>query len=232
MPKVSRAQECSDFRTIALISYASKILFHLIKNRITPVIERQLGESQRGFRKGKDTKGAIFQLRMVSEMVFQMNTEKEIPEGKTENKERKIYLCFVDYQKSFDRVKHDKLAEVLERVGVPDLERRLILNLYLRQHASVRWNGEVSRGVRVESGVGQGCIISPLLFNLYSEFMMKEAMEGIKFNGVNITDLRYADDAVLVADKRKKMQKMVDSLNDTCIGPFHIEWKSMLKRRK
>ena len=54
--------------------------------------------------------------------------------------------------------------------------------------------------------------------NLYCEFMMKEAMEdmeGIKFNGINITDLRYADDAVLVADKRKKMQKMVDSLNDT-----------------
>ena len=43
-----------------------------------------------------------------------------------------------------------------------------------------------------------------------------ENMEGIKFNGVNITDLRYADDAVLVADKRKKMQKMVDRLNKTC----------------
>ena len=54
----------------------------------------------------------------------------------------------------------------------------------------------------------QGCIISPLLFNLYSEFMIKEAMEnmeGIKFNEINITDIGYADDAVLVADKRKKM---------------------------
>jgi len=71
----------------------------------------------------------------------------------------------------------------------------------------------------VERGVRQGCVISPLLFNLYSEFMIKEAMEnvdGIKFNGINITDLRYADDAVLVADKRKKMQKMMDRLNKTC----------------
>ena len=65
----------------------------------------------------------------------------------------------------------------------------------------------------------QGCITSPLLFNLYSEFIMKEAMEGmegINFNEINLTDIRYADDAVLVVDKRKKMQKMVDSLNDTC----------------
>ena len=64
-----------------------------------------------------------------------------------------------------------------------------------------------------------GCITSPLLFNLYSEFMMREAMEGmegIKFNGINKTDTKYVDDAVLVADKRKKMQKMVDCLNDTC----------------
>src|SRR5688572_736253 len=61
--------------------------------------------------------------------------------------------------------------------------------------------------------------MSPLLFNLYSEFIIREAMEkmeGISFGGVNITDLRYADDAVLVADKKKKLQKMINKLNDTC----------------
>ena len=111
---------------------------------------------------------------------------------------------------------------------MPEIERRLIINLYWRQHASVRWNGETSpekrraeksREVKMERGVRQACIISPLLFNLYSEFMMKEVMEGmegINFNEINIADIRYADDAVLVADKRKKMQKMVDSLNDIC----------------
>src|SRR5437867_922770 len=82
------------------------------------------------------------------------------------------------------------------------------------------------KSVVLERGVRQGCvtmmmgdIISPLLFNLYSEFMIKKALEneeGIKFNGVNITDLRYADDAVMVAFKRKNMQKMIDRLNETC----------------
>src|SRR6267154_315703 len=97
----------------------------------------------------------------------------------------------------------------MEKAGVPEMQRRLIINLYWRQHAVVRWDGEISKEVRVETGVRQGCVISPLLFNLYSDFMIKEAMknvEGIKFNGINITDLRYADYAILIADKRKKMQ--------------------------
>src|SRR5207247_520212 len=173
-----------------------------------------------GFRKGKGTRDAIFQLGMISERITQMNREKEM-KGKKKIiwKKKKIYLRFVDYQKAFDRVRHDKLAEVMVKAGIPDLERRLIINLYWRQHAAVRWDGEVSREVGVERGVRQGCVISPMLFNLYSEFMIQEAMEGvegIRFGGVNITNLKYADDAVLVAEKRRKMQKMIDRLNTTC----------------
>src|SRR3989442_14486843 len=98
----------------------------------------------------------------------------------------------------------------MEKSGIPDLERRLIINLYWKQHAVVRWDGEISREVEVEKGVRQGCVISPILFNLYSEFMINEAMEnmeGIKFNGFNITDLRYFGDAVLGEDQRKNSRK-------------------------
>ena len=101
----------------------------------------------------------------------------------------------------------------MEKVGIPELERRLLINLYWRQHAVVRWDGEISREVVVKRGVRQGCVISPSLFNLYSEFMIKEAMDGMEgaaFNGINVTDLRYADDVVLVADRRKKMHKVID----------------------
>src|SRR5881296_3824093 len=66
----------------------------------------------------------------------------------------------------FRRVRHDKLAEVMVKAGIPDLERRLIINLYWRQHAAVRWDGEVSREVGVERGVRQGCVISPILLAL------------------------------------------------------------------
>src|SRR6267154_254108 len=107
----------------------------------------------------------------------------------------------------------------MEKAGIQDLETRLIINLYWRQHAVVRWNGEISREIVVERGVRQECVTSPLLFKFCSESMIKEAMEGMEgvaFNGINVTDLRYADDAVLVADRRKKMQKMIDRLSETC----------------
>ena len=65
-------------------------------------------------------------------------------------KKKNIYLCFVGYQKAFDRVKHDKLAVIMKKAGIPDVERRLIINLYWRQHAAVRWDGELSREVGVE----------------------------------------------------------------------------------
>ena len=131
-----------------------------------------------GFRKGKGTREAIFQLRMISERITQMNRERDSGKKKKIMKRKKIYLCFVDYQKAFDRVRHDKLAEVMEKSGIPDLERRLIINLYWRQHAVVRWDGEISREVEVEKGVRQGCVISPILFNLYSEFMINEAIKS------------------------------------------------------
>src|SRR5437867_2267338 len=90
IPKVSKAQECTDFRTIALISHASKVLLHVIKRRIAPIIKRQLGDSQMGFRKVKGTRDSIFQLRMISERITQMNKEKEI-QGKMTTK-KKIYI--------------------------------------------------------------------------------------------------------------------------------------------
>ena len=89
-PEISRAQECNDFRTIALISHASTILLHLIKGKITPIVERQLGDSQMGFRKGKGTRDAIFQFRMISERVTQMNREKELQEKR--RRRRKNYI--------------------------------------------------------------------------------------------------------------------------------------------
>ena len=133
--RAQKAQECSDFRTISLISHTSKILLHLIKNRITPIIERHLAESQMGFRKGKGTRDAIFQLRVMAERCIQVK--------------KNIYVCYVDYQKAFDRVNHEKLMEVMKKAGIPELERRLISSLYWNQYATVRTKDGTSRRIRI-----------------------------------------------------------------------------------
>ena len=82
---------------------------------------------------------------MISERVTQMRKNRS-------KKGKKLYLCFVDYQKAFDRIKHDKLIEVMEKAGIPELEMRLVMNLYWHQHSSLRWEGEESREFKVERG--------------------------------------------------------------------------------
>ena len=205
IPKDRKAENCTQFRTISLITHTSKILLQVIKKRITPMIERKLSENQLGFRKGRGTREGIFQVRQLGERLIQMN--------------RKLYMAFIDYSKAFDRVQHQKLMDLMKRTGIPELERRLIANLYWGQTAVVKIGNDISESITVKKGVRQGCILSPILFNLYTDYMIEEAFEdldGIRINGENLTNIRYADDTVLVAESENKLQLLVQSLNDKC----------------
>ena len=82
----------------------------------------------------------------------------------------------------------------------------------------LRWKNDTTGTFEIRRDVRQGCILSPILFNLYSEFMIAEALDdlkGVQFNGINITNFRYADDAVLAAYSKQKLQVMLDKLSDT-----------------
>ena len=106
----------------------------------------------------------------------------------------------------------------MENAGISELER-LLINLYWNQQANKRWKRETTRTFKIKKEVRQGCLLSPTLFNLYNEFMISESLdgvEGIQFNGVNITYFRYANDAILVAYSKKKLQVTLDKLNVIC----------------
>jgi len=91
------------------------------------------------------------------------------------SKKKKIYFCFIDYAKAFDCVDHNKLWEILQEMGIPDHLTCLLENLYASQEATVRTGHGTTGWFQIEKGVHQGCILSPCLFNLYAEYIMRNA---------------------------------------------------------
>src|SRR6478609_2089409 len=114
-----------------------------------------------------------------------------------------VYICFVDFEKAFDRVNSEKMMKVLQSIGVDWRDQRMISELYLNQEAVVRIAGGESDSGIIGKRVRQGCSLSPLLFSIYAEMMMKEALEnveeGIRVGGELIKDVKYADDQGMVA---------------------------------
>ena len=200
LPKKGDLQECSNYRTIALISHASKILLKIIQNRIAAIVERELPDVQAGFRKGRGTRDQIANLRWIME--------------KTREYQKDIYLCFIDYTKAFDCVDHDKLWACLKQMGVPEHIEQLIRALYSIQEATVRTPCGNTDWFRIGKGVRQGCILSPALFNLYAETIMRrcnldESEIGVNIGGRTINNLRYADDTTMLAESERDLEYLI-----------------------
>ena len=105
----------------------------------------------------------------------------------------------MDYAKAFYSVDHNKLWKVLKEMGIPDHLTYLLGNLYAGQEATVRTGHGTTDWFQIGKGVCQGCILSPCLFNLHAQYIMRnaeleEAQAGIKIARRNINNLRYADD--------------------------------------
>ena len=118
---------------------------------------------------------------------------------KQESSRKSIYFCFIDYDKAFDCVDHNKLWKILKEMGISDHLTCLLRNLYADQEATVRAGHGTSDWFKIGKGVHQGCLLTLCLFNLYAEYIVKnagldEAQAGVKIAGRNINNLRYADD--------------------------------------
>ena len=125
--------------------------------------------------------------------------------------QKDIYFCFIDYAKAFDCVDHNKLWKILKEMGIPDHLTCLLRNLYAGQEATVRTGHGATDWFQIGKGVRQGCILSPCLFNLYAEYIMRhtgldEAQAGIKIARRNINNLRYADDTTLMAESEEELK--------------------------
>ena len=154
-------------------------------------MNHELPDIQAGFRKGRGTRDQIANICWIIK--------------KAREFQKNIYFCFIDFAKAFDCVDHNKLWKILKEMGIPDHLTCLRRNLYAGQEATVRTGHGTPDLFHIGKGVHKGCILSPCLFNLYAEYIMrkaglKEAQAGIKIAGRNINNLRYADDTTLMAE--------------------------------
>ena len=133
---------------------------------------------------------------------------------KQESFRKEIYFCFIDYAKAFDCVDHNKLWKILKEMGIPDHLTFLLKNLYAGQESTVRIRHGITDLFQTGKGVHQGCILSPCIFILYVEYLMRnagleEAQAGIKIAKRNTNNLRYADDTTLMAESEEELKSFL-----------------------
>ena len=121
----------------------------------------ELPDVQAGFRKGRGTRDQITNICWIIE--------------KARESQKNIYFCFIDYFKAFDCVDHNKLWKILKEMGIPGHLTCLLRNLYVGQEATVRTGHGTTDWFQIGKGVYQGYILSPWLFNLYAEYIMRNA---------------------------------------------------------
>ena len=160
----------------------------------------ELPDVQAGFRKGRGTRDQIANIHWIIK--------------KAREFQKNIYFCFIDYAKASDCVDHNKLWKILKEVGIPDHLIYLLRNLYAGQEATIRTGHGTTDGFQIRKGVCQGCILSPGLFNLYAEYIIRnagldEAQAGIKIARRNINNLRYADDTTLMAENEEELKSLL-----------------------
>ena len=163
-----------------------------LQARLQQYVNHEIPDVHAGFRNGRETRDQIANICWIVE--------------KAREFQKNIYFCFIDYPKAFDCMDHNKLWKILKEMGIPDHLTCLLWNLYAGQEATVRIGHGTTDWFQIGKGVHQGYILSPCLFNLYAEYIMRkagleEAQAGIKITGRNINNLRYADDTTLLSSE-------------------------------
>ena len=206
-------QEGKVYHATALISHANKVMLKILQARLQQYMNRKLPDVQVEFRRRRRTRVQTTSISWVIE------ESKRIPE--------KCLLLLYWLCLSLWLLDHNKLWKILKETGIPDHLTCFLRNLYAGQEATVRTGHGTMDGFQIGKGARQGCILSPCLFNVYTEYIMQnarldKAQAGIKIAGRSINNLRYADDTILMGRKQRGTKEPLDESE-------RGEWKSWLK---
>ena len=168
---------CNSYRGIKLLEHAMKIVERVLEKRIRALIN--LNRMQFGFMPGKGTMDAIFIVRRMQE--------------EYQKKEKKLYMCFVDLEKAFDRVPRKVMEWAMRKKGLLEVIVQAVMSLCEGVKTKVRVGSAYSEEFEVKVGVHQGSVLSPLLFAIVVDAVTDEARSGIN-------EILYADDLVLIGE--------------------------------
>ena len=197
-------KELKNYRPIALADTVGKIFCGILNERVKEMVERHgvMGEEQNGFRRDRRGEDNMF---VVIEMIERMKKD-----GK------KGYMAFLDIEKAYDRVNRNILCDVLSKIGMSEKLVNIIRSMYDNTRAVYKI-GELETGwVRSKRGVRQGCILSPILFGLYTEELavrIKRTGLGIRVGNERLSCLLYADDIVIMSESKDELQSMLDAVS-------------------
>ena len=204
--------ECGNYRGISLLSVVGKVYGRVLINRIRDKTEGVISEVQSGFRRGRGCTDQTFAVREIC--------EKYLKKGKD------VYFAFLDLEKAYDRVDRDAMWNVLRLYGVGGKLLKAVKSMYAGSKACVRVGNEMSEWFTVRVGLRQGCVMSPWLFNLYIDGVVREVNARVLGRGVELIDandnawqlnqLLFADDTVVVADSEEKLCQLVNEFGRVC----------------
>ena len=212
--------DCGNYRGISLLSIAGKIFARVVLNRLITISERVLPEAQCGFRPGRSTVDMIFAMRQIQEKCKEQNMP--------------LHSVFIDLTKAFDTVNREALWSVLERFGCPPKLLKVIQLFHTGMNGQVLASGNMTEEFEITNGVKQGCVLAPVLFNIFFTAMLSHACSKLE-KGIylkyrldgSLFDLRrlqaktkvsteliqealFADDCSLNAHSEADLQIMID----------------------
>ena len=180
-------------------------MLKILHARLQQYVNHELPDVQAIFRKDRGTRDQIANIRWIIK--------------KANEFQKNIYFCFIDYAKAFDCMDHNELWKILKEIGISDHLTCLLRNLYAGQKSTIRTRHGTADWFQIGKGVHQGHILSPCLFNLYAEYIIKntwlnEAQAGIKIASRNINNLSYADDTTLMAESEEELKSLLMKMKE------------------
>jgi hypothetical protein len=206
--KKGDTQDVNNYRGIALSSCLSKVFISILNARLSSYLEvtNKLDGAQNGFRKDHRT----------SDNIYILNTLIQ----KHKHEKRKLYACFVDLSKAFDNVWRHGLLYKMAEIGIQGKVFEIIRSMYENTEYSIKTNSGASRNFSLDIGVKQGCVLSPLLFNIYvndmKDYFEPDACSPPTLDGIQVTHLLHADDLIMFSTSASGIKKSLDSLDTFC----------------